>query len=555
MPRCIADLVSTYDNIVRPVALDVARQLVDKLNLPRGIKVLLPGATENALFPNTELKKANDPHDPVTFGYTDRWLLEIQENPVEDKILTTAVHQKENIPFFFDRELGVRCYPIYSSTELQFNFTFRANNRTLARRFRNEMLSRTASLREGLLHELTYYYHVPPMFLHLLKHVHELRESQGGYDESFDEYVVPRLDKRATNITDQVGKNQDLVIREFQVTPMGHFQLMGTVEQEEKDKEGGSYTTTMQYKFIFDQVINAVAEWPLMVHGQLVGEQWRSRHHPWSSGKNTDPDRRLRHTGLSRHAMEWFTDVYTNHCEQKITDGHVIPVYDEWRPNFVIPNTSTLFIAMMGHEDPPGRDLFELMEDLDGFHLDPVLREFLVGEAPYMNTQGTSVFDLRIYEDDSPMYDGTLEVTPELMVQTTFDRDVRKNYHIRLALVHDLFTLNTAAWERLRAGGEAAIKIINCLQFKLLGKAFTPKLLGGYLISNQDLRLIAQRINDLKVPNKGPLEHVMLTVNQVVVATQRSSENVADQERADGAAAGGPDTTEDPFTQTPDCCS
>lgn len=555
MPRCIAELVSTYDNIVRPVALDVARQLVDALNLPRNINVLLPGVTEHALFPNTELKKAHDPQDSVTFGHGDRLLLEIQENPVEDKILTTAVHQKENVPFFYDPDLRVRCYPIYSSTELQFNFQFRANNRTLARRFRNEMLSKTASLREGLLHELTYYYHVPPMFLHLLKHIHELRENQGGYDETFDEWVVPRLDKRATNITDQVGKNQDLVIREFQVTPMGHFQLLGTVEQEEKDKESGTFVVTFQYKFIFDQVINAVAEWPLMVHGQLIGEDWRSQYHPWSSGKNIDPDRRYRHAGLSRQAMERFTTVYTNHCEQKITDGLVIPVFDEWRPQFVLPNTSTLFIGMMGHTDPPDRVLFDLMGDLDGHSIDPALRDFLVAEAPYVNVHGASVFDIRLYEGDSPMHDGTVQVTPDLIVETTFDRDVRKNYHIRLALVHDLFTLNSAAWERLRAGGEAAIKILNCMQFKLLGKAFAPKLLGGYLISTQDLRTIAQRINDLKVPHLGPLEHVMLTVNHVVVATHRSSENVADYERADGTATGGADATEDPFTQTPDCSS
>ncbi len=554
MPRIISDLPQTYENIVRPVALDVARHLAEALNLPRDTKVLLPGVTEHALFPGTELGKQHDPHNPVTFGHGDRLLIEIQETPVEDRILTTAVHQKENIPFFYDPELGVRCYPVYSGTELNFNIQFRANDRTTARRFRNEMLARTSALREGLLHELTYYYHVPPVFLHLLKHIHTLRENQGGYDESFDQWVVKYIDPRATNITDQAGKNQALAIREFQVCPMGHFQFAGTTEAEEKDKDSGTWVIGFQYRLVFDQVITTVAEWPLMVHGQLVDERWRSQ--PWSSGTLVDPDRRVRRPSLSRKALDHFTNVYTNHCEQKITDGYVIPVYDEWRPQYVIPNTSTLFIAMLGSEDPPSDVLFDLMGDLDGYHLDPELREFIEGEAPYMNHRGQSIFDLRLYEGDSPLYDGSLSVSrPDLTVLCNATRSVRKNYHVRLALVNDLFTLSNEAWERLRRGGSAAVKILNCLQFKLLGKAFEPKLLGGYLISNQDLRTIAQRINDLKVPHKGPLEHVMLTVNHVVVATHRSSEYVTDQERTDGTQAGGSDAGEDPFTKTPDCGS
>lgn len=554
MPRIIADLPQTYENIVRPVALDVARQLAETLNLPRTINVLLPGVTEHALFPNTELGKQHDPHDASTFGHNDRLLLEIQETPTEDRILATAVHQKENVPFFSDDALGVRCYPVYSSTELSFNFQLRTSDRTIARRFRNEMLTRTAAMREGILHELSYYYHVPPVFLHLLKHVHELREAQGGYGETFDEWVTKNIDARATNITDQAGKNQALAIREFQVCPQGHFQFAGTVEAEEKDKDSGTFVFNFQYKLVFDQIINVVAEWPLMIHGQIIGEAWRSQ--PWASGKLVDPDRRKVHRTLSRKAMDHFTNTFTNHCLTPITDGYVIPNYDEWRPQFVLPNTSTLFIAMLGHTDPVDNVLFDLMDDLDGYALDPDLREFILGEAPYMNRQGESIFDLRLYEGDAPMVDGSLGVSrPDLTVLCHAVRDVRKMYHVRLALVNDLFTLSSEAWERLRRGGQAAVKILNCLQFKMLGKAYEPKLLGGYLISTQELRMIAQRINDLKVPHKGPLEHVMLTVNHVVVATHRSSEYVTDQERTDGAQAGGSDAGGDPFTKTPDCCS
>jgi len=552
MPRIVAEIPQTYENIIRPVSIEVARQIAKMLNLPADIKVLMPGAAETTLYPNTELG-ASGTADPSSFGHDGRITLEVQENPVEDRILTTAVHQKENLPFFYDKNLGVKMYPVYMGTELIFNFTYRAENRTNARKFLNEMRSRTAAMREEILHELNYYYHVPYVFLHLLKHIHTLRENQAGYGDSWDKYVSDHIVDAATTLTDQIGNNQSLAIREFQTNPLGTFQFVASPEPEESDKKSGTWNITFQYKFVFDQVINAVAEWPLLVHNQLIDEQWRSRRYPL--GELVDPDRRKRSPSLSRYAFDHFTNVYADWCKQKLTDGYVIPEFDEWRPSWTIPNTSTLFMAMIAVDPTAPSTLFELMGDLDGYHLDPSLREFITKEAPFMTTKGASIFDLRLYEGDYPMDDGLLSVSvPDLIVISNATMDLRRNYHVRLALVNDLFTLGPAAWERLRAGGEAAVKILNCLQFKLLGKAFEPKLLGGYMISNADLKMIAQRINDLKVPHKGPLEHVMLTVNDIVVVAHRSSDNGPSQNTSgDGAAGDGSDQGADPFTKPATC--
>lgn len=553
MPRIVQEIPQTYENIIRPVAIEVARQIAKMLNLPADIQVLMPGAAETTLYPNTELG-ASGTADPSTFGHGERMLLEIQENPVEDRILTTAVHQKENLPFFLDSKLGVKMYPVMSGTELMFNFVYRANSRGSARKFRNEMLSRTAAMREEILHEVNYYYHVPYVFLHVLKQIHELREKVTGYGDNWDKYVTEHITERATTLTDQIGFNQQLAIREFQVCPLGAFQFIGTTEAEEKDKESGTFTITFQYKFTFDQVINCVMEYPLMIHNQLIPEPWRSK--PWSSGELVDPNRRNRFPSLSRYAFDHFTNLYPSACKTQLLDGVIIPNFDEWRPSFVIPNTSTLIAALLAIDPTAPQTLFELMGDLDGYKIDPSLTEFIRKEAPYMNRKGGSIFDLRLYEEDNPMDDGLLSVSvPDLVVTSNAVMDLRRIYHVRLALVNDLFTLTPAAWERLRAGGPAAVKILNCLQYKLLGKAFEPKLLGGYLISNADLRMIAQRINDLKVPHKGPLEHVMLTVNDVLIVAHRSSDNGNREQWSNGSEAGGSDSGEDPFTKPATCCS
>ncbi|TKW74352.1 MAG: hypothetical protein DI543_24680, partial [Bradyrhizobium icense] len=104
MPRIVAELPETYDNIIRPVSLEVARQIAKMLNLPAEINVLMPGQAETTLFPKTAVG-SNPTGNPATFGHNERLLLEVAETPVEDRILTTAVHQKENVPFFYDGKL------------------------------------------------------------------------------------------------------------------------------------------------------------------------------------------------------------------------------------------------------------------------------------------------------------------------------------------------------------------------------------------------------------------------------------------------------------------
>ncbi|QVD49191.1 hypothetical protein LUCX_121 [Xanthomonas phage vB_XciM_LucasX] len=551
MPRFAMDVPQTYENIVRPVSLEIAQQLVKMLYLPGNVEVLMPGASKTTKVQGTTLEDT-DPTNPASFNHDNRLKVEVTENPVEDRILTTAVHQKENLPFFFDPKLGVRMFPVYSGTELSFTFTYRAENRTLARRFRNEMLSRTSQMREENLHELSYYYLVPPGFVALLRHLHELRENQGGYGQDFDHWVQEHITANATILTNQIGGQPALAIAEFQTNSFGVFQLVGTVEEEEEDKPSGSWLVTFQYKVVFDQVIQTTAQWPLMVHNQLIDAKWYDNG-PNASGQLVDPNRRARKPSLSRHALDHFTTVYPSACKTRLLDGVILPQFDEWRPTTVVPETSTLISAMIQIDPTAPTILFNLMEDLGGYQLNPELEEFIKGEAPYMNIRGASIFDLRLFIDDDPMDDDLVVVTPDLTVTTRNVLNIRRNYHIRLALLNNLFLLDDAAWQRLRRGGEAAVQLINCLQYKLLGKAFTPRLLGGYLIRDDDLRLIAQRINDLKVPHKGGLEHVMLTVNGVVIVANRSLENGNRQGNANGAATEGSDPSQDPFTDPTNC--
>lgn len=554
MPRIVTELPQTYDNVIRPVTLEIARSLLRSLNLTTNVNVLLPGRAETTMLNGTTLEEANVVGDAAKFGHTERLMLEVTESPVEDRVLTTAVHIDEFTPFFMDKDLGVRMYPVYSGTELQFRFTYRGVSRTRARQLRNEILTRTAAMRETILHEMSYYYHVPYVFLHLLKEIHTLRENQGGYGDSWDKYIAEHISPRARIITDQIGNNQALVVAETQLQVQGAFDFISTVEEEQKDKESGTWLVEFGYKVTIDQPISAVAVWPLVIHNQLISDLWRSQ--PWASGDQlVDPDRRERFPSLSRYAFDHFSPILTNHCKASAIGGVISPNFDEWQPAHVTPNTSSVFTGMvLVNPDTLGIEI-DLTGELDGYVFSDAVREFMRGEASFMTTRNASVFEVRLFRDSVPMHDETLTVSQDLVVRNTAPLDIRTPYHIRIALVNDLNMLGQAAQERFRQAGDAAVEILKALQWMTLGRAYIPTLLGGRVIRREDLRVVAQRINDLKVPHLSDVEYKMITVNNVLVVVHRREQDVASNEHAERTQESDAGAGSDPFTTEPECCS
>jgi len=554
MPRIVLEVPQTYENIVRPVALQVGRDIQKILNLPHDTTVLFPGQAGVALTANSAVGE-KDHQAVATFGHGARLLMEVSERPVEDRILATAVHQKENLPFFFDKKLKVRMYPIYSGTELTFNLTYRAPNRTLARRFYDEVLTRTAAGREGILHELDYCYLVPKQFIQLIAHVHTLRENAdvAPYGQTLEEYAREHFDAKVRDVTDLIGNVSSVAMGEFQSQSQGHFQFVGVTEAEEKDKESGTYNVTFSYTFTFDKVVGAVADYPLLVHQQLIEDIWYSEPH--ASGQLTDPARRQRAPSHSRWVFDYFArGLFPNLCRKRCMDGIVIPEFDDWSAGAVIGPTSTVFVGMLGLSKDDPQALLTLSEDLGGFEIDADVLEFMRKEAPYMAIEGQSVFNLRLYEGPDPMDDGCVVVDPDtLKVRSAFEIDLREIYHLRLSIVHDLKSLTQSAWDRLRGGGVAAVKIVNALQRKVTNQYFSPKLLSGYLISNADMEYIAERVNRAKGIYHGDPEYVMLTVNEVLIEAGRSSENESHQSNTQGASGEGSGEGAHPLTPAEDC--
>lgn len=498
MPRRIDMIPDKQDSIIRPVAIQVARQLMKILNIPEEVTLFFPGIWEEGIQTGSAVNSQQN--DPSTFKYSKRFQIEVTEKAVEDRVMATAVHRRENHAIFLDKALSVAIYPITVGTQMEFNITYRAKTRTEAKKFRDDILVHFGEGRSDYFHELDYHYNIPYDQMDLLKDIHALREAKSGYGESLETWINEHITDRATNTATIIGSQKKVSIREKQISPTGFFDFAGAPEEGTKDREGATINVEFRYTLTYDQVVGCVVQYPLSIHGQFIGDRWYSM--PNASGTIIAPIRRNRAPSLSRGYFDVIAHQTPN-WERLQYEPVKTPYFDDWKPDYRLPFTTCLIQAMVGVDAATPRTLFNI-DDIEDFKFDYVIKEFLMSEAAYACDFKNSIFHCALYEDYNPMDDAALRLQPDLTFVGGRDLDPRKQYHIQISLLHTLNSLSYGARERLRNSGEAGVRILEWLQQNLRGYAFLPTLqvrriehlpegpVTRGVIKNEDLRRIEE---------------------------------------------------------------
>lgn len=515
MPRTATEVKETIESITRPVTYEILRQLYPLLNLPGKTSLMLPGMVESV--PNVGSTLGYD-GDPNRFKYKGQLQVEVTELPIEDEVLTIAVQRLEHEPIFHDPLLAVRIVPIYSATQLTLSCVYRAPNRVMAQRFRDEALMRTGQGRKESLHEFHYHYSLPDGYMELLRVIHRMREEVEPYGEDFDTWFTNHITKRATNLTTQIGTQSLVAIAEHQVTAFGWFDFLAAPEPAVKDQDTGPYNLSFTYTVNYDKVIGCTIQWPLMVHNQIIDEAYR--HTPNASGTQINPDRRGIRPSVSRKALNHFVDQHLPYVRRN--QGFVIPEYDDWIPSGVHPSTASVLTAMLEVNLDDRREILSLYE-LGDYEIDPEILLFLRTEAPWLNIYGESVIHLTLYRDGDPIDDGSLIIDEDLNVRSRIDLNPRERYHLRIELITDLTLLTADAMRRLRLNGAVCLKIIQTLQERLTGGTSLPPLIGGQVVGLTDLLKWADAINQGRAKITQTLDYRMLTVGGFTIVTHRGS--------------------------------
>lgn len=428
--------------------MDITRQLFELTGISDSTQILYPGDTARAKQPGSAVDgNSTDPSfSSATTPFTSRMFVEVEEVEQADRLLATAVFGGENLPVFRDDRVETIIAPVYSTQEMVINFRYRAQDKTMGLRWRDEIRGKTPQLREQFLHDITYHYNLPPEYMVILEEIHRMREAVAPYGETFEQWFGMYSSQRVGQITTMAGSQPSWTVAETQTRVIGYFDFEGVPEKGEKDSEGDTWIISFAYKFRYDKPVGAAMSYPLMVHNQLI------KYRPDQPENLLDAKlRSYSQSGLNFRFFEQGNKLLG------ISNGVAIPSFDEFIPSSVPLNTTRVFTALTSVSTDPAADplvLFNLGDLGSQVSLDPAVLAFLQGEVPYLTKLYASPFLVSLYRDTNLLPATKLTVDASLNVRSTEPLDLRHYYHVRFGLLDDLSLLTADAQARLRKNAD-----------------------------------------------------------------------------------------------------
>lgn len=464
MPKVFLEVPDTEASTARPVTMEVIRQICAATGIDKNTNILY--TTEEG--EDAQLgSRIGDDGEKTKFPSTNRVFVDVEEDYIRDRIMTSAIHHPEHNFIFLDQALGVYIKPVYSSTEVTINFRYRARDKVAARRWRDDVMNRTSMMRDVLLHTATYHYLIPPEHIYILKEIHRLRENQAGYGEDFDKYFKDNSTQRLTLLTNLSGTQDAWAISETQQQVQGWFDFEGVPEAGSKENESDAWTISFSYKYRYDKALACLMMYPLMIHNQPISKKFRDNKSPY------EVEDHQRSHSLSKGFFTHFEKNPRNPANPNIS-GVGIPEVDDFIPGQVLPKTMRVLTALVKLTTEDKRTLLDF-KSLGKYKLDEVFMDFFETEAPYVTKPYESIIQVHLYRNTNISPDRFVRVNNQTVVSVTEDLNLRDFHHIRLSLVTDLTLLSNAAIERLRNNGCAFRTIMAAIFPQLMTDGLLPE--------------------------------------------------------------------------------
>jgi len=460
MPNLLIPIPHSYDAVSRRVAKSVISNLLRITRMEETTRVEIRGDSQTAAQPGSEL---TDDRLVNRLSNDGRVMVSFRETYSDSEVINAEVRHPYAQPIFADPMIGVHIKPVYSATDMELNFTYRAKSKQEAMIWRDDIKIRMADNRQSHLHEVDYHFPVPNFCAGLLIHIHELRESVAGYGDSLGQYLKKHYTKRATVLTNQAGSdvNTLLVIAEKQLGVQGWFDFDLPVE-EEKNEDGPSYLIQFNYRFNYHKPVELNVVYPQVVHNQLISSDYLV-----VKPKEEDPLRLPSYKSDYRFALDHF-DLLAR-IPPRALGGISIPDYDEWIPKSVLPYTTSLINWMVVFEP---KDLHLILGEQD------VLNTGLMPEViAYMRDAGDALVRLghaglhfTLFRDLEPITDGDLEIIvtdKAFEVRCKTPADLRQRYHLRLDFCTELSKYREETLMSLHENGLLTLRLFQSVVNRL----------------------------------------------------------------------------------------
>lgn len=452
MPKVIINTNSDGPAIERNIVNSIIDSLTPMLSLPKGVRIDYYGETQVAHQPGSAV---DDDKQQVRLSSDGKITVDVNDEYDEDSLIAEAIHEIEEPPHWVDPSLQFMLRPIRTKALMQLSFTYRAPTKSAANRFRNNIKMLATSGREMHLHELKYHIPIPLEFVILSGIIHKLRETQGGYGDTFGKYLKDHTVANLTTVTVN-GNKQRLVSAERMATAQGWFESIVT-NKPERDDGYGTWTVSFDYYVSYQRVIGWSLDYPIMVHNQLLPpnvHDYEPSYHIDNLNANM---------GVLRHNAHTMERLYTK--ANPDISGARVPYFDTWYTRNKPHSTIALMTVLVGLDNDNLTSVMNFSQ-VDPYEFNEDVYKFMLDEAPYMTSRYKSFFQLDLYEGDYLLEPGNLRATNvngELVVTYNKPLDIRKQYHVRLSVVIEHALLDERAKDAMSEHGLGSWEIIKDL--------------------------------------------------------------------------------------------
>lgn len=449
MPQICLEIPEVGDCISRPIAVDVIRDLCQRIGISKNTSLRYKGTALALPVPGSTL----DDKDALNRLPGDtRITIDVTEDYNEDFALSTAVKRPENICFFNDEKLGIHIKPVYQRITATCNITLTATDEATADTWVRTMKRRAVQGVAENVHLVNYHYPVHTSFLAILIELYKLRENQGGYGEDFGTYLKNHFSKKMTVARDQAYNNPTFVIKEQQQAVLGWFDFPSNPPKYEKQDDSGSWSINFTYTYVFDSPQTCVMIYPLMVHNQLL-----PKYYP--DVKPAELEDYVTQPSLSTAILRNFTYETRYSHAWRAKPGIPIPYFDDWLPDVEFDYHQNLLRIMLQRDETNPHALLSLTQ-LGYVSLPEWLLRYLRLNPLSLTQLNENVINVSLYKGKQMMDPSKIIVSPELDLHYAVPLDVREAYHLTISLNKRLFNLSARALKTLAQDGEAAIRTI-----------------------------------------------------------------------------------------------
>lgn len=452
MPKTYLAVGETHNELKRQTIYSIVETIIELCELPKEIPVLYLGDSPQPL----QTGSAADTIGVALpkFGNASLLQISVDEAYQEDKVLTTPVLEDDTVAIFKDPDLDVMLRPIYGTSELNITISARFQDKPLATRWLNTIKNRVSAGRATNIHSIIYSYSIPDEVLLLMSEIHAYREHVAPYGETLQQWMQQWISPHATSLTNQSGNEFLLAFSERQVGIQGWFDFSSVPQKAEYQESNGNWLAQFTYRIDYDRVSGIFVRWPLLIHNQVIGNNFRPTATPYQL------ESEVRTPSASRHLYDYFT-AYTN-CPGNPFNGISIPFFDDWLPANTYPYT-TMVIRLMLAFKPDALTTIGNIRELDETFFHPLAIPYMEANSQWLTEFGESPIYIAMYEGNSAMGDSVIQIDSNLVLSAVNPVNIRKQYHIIVYLYHELDTLTRAAKERLCMFGRFAIHLFHCL--------------------------------------------------------------------------------------------